>query len=272
MAKHTAAAEAEKTNISTLPSSNVAPDYLTDFIAENEGQGVSTAQEDNLVPLIYVLQGLSPQVNKRTEAYIEDAEPGDLWLRNAPSPIVKGDAGLLFQPVYFFKNVNEWIPRDDGGGFVGSHTEMPADAREVKDTENSRRITYLSPRNTEYIETRNYAGYAITPAGRFPYLLPFSSTGHSTARMWMQLINQKVSRDGKRAPIFACIYKLTTRMRKNKDGEWFVIEVADAGFASRDDAMAGKTLAAAFSTGEKKAAAPDAPLQSTPMSDEEVPI
>ena len=82
------------------------PAALADMMEKDAGKGVSTAQEDNLVPLIYVLQANSPQVNKRDERYIEGAEPGDFWLRNAPQPIVKGAEGVAI-PALLLQQVLE---------------------------------------------------------------------------------------------------------------------------------------------------------------------
>src|SRR5258708_4431967 len=58
--------------------------------------GLSKDQADNLIPFIYVLQPLSPQVMKGDAARIEGAEAGDIWLRNGP--VIKGEDGMLFQP------------------------------------------------------------------------------------------------------------------------------------------------------------------------------
>src|SRR6202035_3091033 len=74
------AAPTQGTNVTALRPGG-PPAALADRMKADAGRGVSTAQEDNQVPLIYVLQPLSPQVDKRSEQYVEGAEPGDLWLR-----------------------------------------------------------------------------------------------------------------------------------------------------------------------------------------------
>src|SRR4249920_1685670 len=112
--------------VTTAPSGAV-PDFIKDQAKAHVGKGSSTDQADNIIPLIYVLQGLSPQVNSRNDAYIKDAQAGDIWLRNAPKEIVKGTDGFRFQPVAFRKEWVEWVPRDDGGGRRGT---FPFDALE----------------------------------------------------------------------------------------------------------------------------------------------
>ena len=58
---------------------------------KDAGMGVSFKQEDQLLPLIYILQSGSPAVDKRGDNYIDGAEPGDFWLRNALDPIKNGE-------------------------------------------------------------------------------------------------------------------------------------------------------------------------------------
>lgn len=247
------------------------PDYLQGMAAADAGKGVSTDQADNLVPLIYVLQTNSPQVNKRDEKYVEGAEPGDILLKGAPHPVVKGEgegAGVLFQPCWFNKVVNEWIPRNpdgSGGGFVGRHEAMPSDAIETeipgKPGERPRK-KMMSPRDTEYIETREHAGFAYTEAGPLPYIIALSSTGHQTSREWMPLMNQKRLPNGQIAPSWCALYRITSRLRKRGTQTWFVLAAGDAGpnngpmWATAEQYARGKALYEAFASGAKQAEAP----------------
>lgn len=225
------------------------PEHLRAAAKADAGKGVSRASEDNMVPLVYILQSNSPQVNKRGEAYIDGAEAGDIWLRNAPSPIVKGAEGFIFQPCYFVKEILEWIPRDDGGGFVGRHATLPEDAVEEKDEENPNRKIWKMPNGNELIETRSHIGNAIFPDGTYmPFVIPLKSTGHSTSRQWMVMMNAK----GADVPSWAFYYKLKTRHRTNKSGEWFAFDVLDHGACQTEEEMArGKALYEAFASGAK---------------------
>lgn len=259
------------------------PDFMEEAAKADQGKGVSTDQADNLVPLIYVLQPLSPQVSRhKPEQYVPGAEPGDIWLKGAPEPIIKGGheegAGLLFQPVWFGKCVNEWIPRNpdgSGGGFVARHAAYPSDAQEVvtpgeKPGDKPRKKMVNQDRTHEYIETREHAGFAITAAGPIPYIIALSSTGHQVSREWMPLMNRKTvpTRDGQggvlRAPAWAALYRLTTRLRTRGSQSWFMLQVADAGpkgtplWVDKEAYLRGKALYEAFASGAKQAAAPDA--------------
>src|SRR5215475_3414815 len=87
-----------------------------DLSDQYAGMGTSHAADDNLVPLVYILQKQSPQVERQDTRHIKGAEAGDIWLRNSPKEIVKGGEGILFQPCYFTINWIEWVPRERGGG------------------------------------------------------------------------------------------------------------------------------------------------------------
>lgn len=245
-------------------SKSSAPSYLQDKVKTDAGKGVSTAAEDNMVPLVYVLQTNSPQVNPRDPAYVQGALPGDIWLRGAPHPIVKGEVGMLAQPCYFYKEVVEWIPKDKnggGGGYVGRHDTMPADAKEVADPDDPTRKRMLSPRGTEYVDTRCQVVLIDTVDGRIGYVIPFSSTGHTPARAWMFSQGSKTV-DGQKAPSWACKYRLKT-IQKTKGGHsWFMFDISDGGeelgpaWVTLEEYEAGAKVHDAFASGAKKAEAP----------------
>jgi hypothetical protein len=276
MAKQTKVKEAEEEAVGTQAQPVTEPQVpatqptgggaLTKLGAQMEkdmGKGKSQAADDNIVPLIYVLQGLSPQVNKRDpDNYIEGAEPGHFWLRNASDPIVNGEDGFVFMPCYFHKDIVEWRQRESGGGFVGRHTEMPADAEEYEHPQTKAKRWRRSGSGNELRETRYHTGFVMKDDGRMlPYVIPFSSTGHTTSKQWMVMMNQK-EYDGRAAPSWLDTYKLTTKHRQNAHGEWYSVEVADYERVVQDDNdqagferyLRGLALFEAMTKGEKRAA------------------
>lgn len=228
------------------------PAELFDVALEDAGKGISTAQEDNMVPLVYVLQALSPQCNRRNGAYVEGAEPGAIFLKNAPSPVINGEEGILFQPCAFFKKWVEWVPRESGGGIVASHDSLPGDAKKVTDAKNPAKIRYVRDNGNDLIETRYHAGFVLTKDnGPLPYVIPMTSSGHTVSRNWMFMMGSK-QLSGKRMPSWASLYKLTTVERSNAAGTWFQFKVTDAGWVNtRDEYERGKKLFEAFEAGEK---------------------
>lgn len=232
-----------------------------DELMQDAGKGVSSLSRDNIIPMIYVLQPLSPQVQERDkDRFIEGAKAGMLWLRNSPVPLVSGDDGMAFQPVHFRREVVEWIPRDLGGGFVARYPfKTPDESLEelarrmnwrMEPSENKRRPPTYHNGDNELREMRYHSGYVhggflglSDHAGLvLPFVLPFGGTGHQVSRGWMTSINQHTFAEvaaalgqpnkpeyGQRiAPAASRLYKLTTKWRKNASGEWAQIYVEDS--------------------------------------------
>lgn len=242
--------------IKQSPSPNAPPAVLGKLFAADAGKGVSSLQEDNLVPLIYILQAQSPQVNKRSPDFIPGAEAGAIWLRNTTAPIVPGETGILFQPCYFSKDWVEWVPRDNGGGFVGRHERCPSDAKKITDPQNPNRVQFICQNGNEVKETRNHIGLVLLDGEALPYVIPMTSSGHTVSRQWMFMMNAKHTSAG-RAPSWACIYRLKTKERSNASGTWFTWDVTDAGWVQTEaEYLRGKELNAAFASGAKAVESP----------------
>jgi hypothetical protein len=266
-----------KTDVAKIPTerrqvaTNTEMDpVLFQRMKTDPGGGLSKDQADNLVPLIYLLQPLSPQVMKGDPARIEGAEAGDIWLRNAENPIVKGEDGMIFQPCHFWKDIVEWIP--DRGGFVGRHdisclpsisqgkgwTGTLKDVQEIADEDdpNAWPRYVRKSNNNEVVETRYFAGNVYFDDGRLPlpYIIPLSSTGHSFGKQWMFLQNSQTLPDG--SPIdksWVVLYRLNTIMKSNTKGSWYMYTVKKERMVKNmDEYERGLSLNAAFSTGEKK--------------------
>ena len=173
----------------------------------------------------------------------------------------------------------EWVPRDNGGGFVGRHKELPAAARRETDPKNTNRVRYTLPNGNELKETRNHAGFYIAEdgSGPLPYLIPLTSSGHTVSREWMGLMNrQRIPGTSQKPDAWCCYYRLTTKQRHNKDGDWFVLVAENAGpngapmwVETEEDIVRGASLYEAFSSGAKQAAAPDAANEA---SEEAIPF
>jgi hypothetical protein len=228
------------------------PTDLSAMMDEDAGDGLSTDQADNLVPLIYVLQPLSPQVLRNNEAQIEGAEAGHIWLRNSGEDQLQAE--IEFQPVFFWKDWPEWIPRTRGGGFAGRHPDKPAEAVQYSDPENPQAVKWKLPNGNDVVETRYYAGQVHLEDGRkLPYILPLSSTGHSVGKDMMFQMNNRRTNSGNKPALYANKVRLGTRMRSNNKGEWYVLEVLGIDWVDAESYAEGKALAASFKSGEKQA-------------------
>jgi hypothetical protein len=277
----TQAAKKEDKNLPALQDAGGPPAILGELFARYEGAGISTAQEDNLVPLIYIFQSNSPQVNDRSEAYIEGAKQGDIWLRASSDPVASGTDGILFQPCHWTKVWIEWVPRTHGGGFIARHKKLPQEAqlRDVVTDSGDVVQMYTMANGNELKETREHAGFVLGRGAPQPYIIPFTSSGHTVSRDWMTRMGFK-EHNGKRVPSWACVYRLTTKHRKNKRGEWFIFNVVDANTAdgyrgswvqTPADVERGEKLFEAFQSGEKQAGSPEAATQAS-MGADDIPF
>lgn len=199
------------------------------------GAGVSTDQSDNLIPMARILQKMSPEVDKKAGAqYIKGAEPGDIYVKSLPNPIIKGEEGFLFQPCYFSKGFVEWIPRakggGGGGGFVTMHKEEPEDTVSAKDPQNpERNIRQRKSNGNLIVETRYHGGFIIMEDGEpVPCVIPFASSGHTVSKTWMMLMNRKQV-NGVKADSFAVYYRFKSISKTKNNNTWSLFEITDAG-------------------------------------------
>lgn len=234
------------------------PAALAERMSQDAGKGVSTDQADNLVPLIYLLQPLSPQVMRGNQKQIEGAQPGDIWLRNAPEDdqIISADDGLLFQPCYFSKDWVEWLPKR--AGFVARHATRPevSALEDVEGDDGEMRKMWRMPNGNSVVETRYHVGFAIVADGRaLPYTIPLSSTGHTVSKAWMFQMNSESLPDGSKAPSFAILYRLVPKLITKNNKSWYQYEVKKEGWVETvEEYERGLALYEAFSTGAKQVA------------------
>lgn len=223
---------------------------------EYVGAGVSQAAEDNLIPIIRILQDGSPQCKKREEKYVEGAEAG-MILDTSTQRVWDGEAGVLFQPCAFTKAWVEWIPRIQGGGFVGQfpHDEPPPDMREEMQERDGRDVLVRVRNNGhELQETRYHFGILYENGGPRPVVIALTSSGHTVSRQWMVQMNQvKIPGTDKIAPSFARIYRLTTKLKKFTAGDAFIFNPQDEGWVSQEQLAAGSALHDSVMSGAKMA-------------------
>lgn len=220
----------------TTRTNAALPAFLDDV--EMTGVGVATDSKDFLLPMARVLDAKSPEVTRGSPSMIAGAAAGDILIKNAPVPFIKGDEGMLFQPCYREEAVIEWRPRNSGGGggsgFVERHLAdyltTSKDIEQRPHPENKAKLVwYRKSTGNLLVETRYVGGYMIADnAPPMPLVLPFASTGHSVAKNWNMLMAMKQVK-GRTADIFAVYYRVKTRLRQRSDQAWYVFDISDAG-------------------------------------------
>ena len=237
----------------TIPTA--VPSFLQKY-GDDRGKGYSHDAEDSIVPLVILLSDPKCQELDRNNAkYVPGAEVGDIILKGAIHPLIKGNQGIVVQPCYFEKNWVEWIPRSKGAGFVTRHdyNKKPKDAREIPDPMNANRTKWVRDNGNELVETR----YHYVLCGGQPYVVPFKSTGHTVSKEWTNLI--RVLSDGNQIPAFSREYRITTKLKRRMEQSWYMFSIdvvrdekGDPTYIqSEAQYLAGQAFEKAVSSGQK---------------------
>lgn len=215
--------------------------------AELGGAGRTKGVDDNVVPFLSLLQDMSPEVKKRDPEYVDGAEPGFI-LNKATRQLYTPDGGVLVQPWATDRCINEWIPRENGGGFQGRHpligspedTMKALGAVERPDPKDPKKKDWILPNGNQLIDTRyvyvnvieverDGDGKIVGIKSASPAVISFSSTGHTSAKKWSTLRNNSVLPNGAEHPIWFRMYRMVSKPAKNTKGDYFVTDFLDLG-------------------------------------------
>lgn len=194
---------------------------LLGVLAQHAGSGLGNAQaSDFALPFIYLLQKMSPAVDE-----IEGAEEG--MFLNTVTRRITDEVTII--PVEYDKVFNEWIPRNDGGGFVASHRTLAAAEQNKKEDWKNDKNKVVS---TQIVETANHYVLELQEDGTWnPAILSLTSTKLKASRTLMSRITQVVTNvPGKgqvQMPSFAKKYVVRpTGPHTNDKGRYFSVEIA----------------------------------------------
>lgn len=217
-------------------SGEAVPAFLQQSIDETAGMGNSTAASDNTMPFLAILQGLSPQLEENKAEYIEGARKGMLF-NTATKQLydTKNDGPVEAVAFAFQKNLVEWIPRDQGGGFVEQHPWIsnPKDmgAKPKIDPKSGKQRGWVLDNGHDIVDT--LYTFLLFPDQPMPVIIGATSTAHKPMRDWMTMRNN-VLIGGKPAPSFAKTYKFSTVYQENEAGSWYTWKIDMGDWVSED--------------------------------------
>lgn len=176
--------------------------------------------EDISVPFIEVLQAQSPEV------MVEDGPKAGTFINRTTGEIFSGKEGVAFIPAVTSHVVVEWVPREKGGGIVGTYDLDDPLIVKVRNEQPLGKYTHPTNGN-DLIETFYVYGLFIPPDGSAPHpaVLAFSSTRIKAYKDWMFRARSIVIAlpDGRKLtklPLFSHQYRLTTVAQENTKGKW----------------------------------------------------
>lgn len=187
--------------------------------------GTGFENQDNSdiqVPFLRILQSLSPEVKSVDKGGIEGAEVGKLF--NTVTQECYDE--VLFVPSVTKHIYNEWIPINDGGGFVGTYEttdKFVVDAQRAAKANDLPFGQIKTEDGHDLVETFDVYGILVTENNEpMPVIISFTSSKIKVYRKWMSAIRMFVlpTPTGKIKPdLFAHLVKITTVDEKNKAGQ-----------------------------------------------------
>jgi len=246
--------EKEKPKTELTEVKTQLPAELLGALEEDAGVGLSTKMEDNIVPLVYLLQANSKAALKGHDKYVPGAEGGSIWLRNAEQSesLIDGEEGMIFLPCFFSKCWIEWAP--DRGGFVARHAERPANARLVdkEGDDGKMRKGWEMPSGNTVNESREFSGFVKKDGAMLPYTIPLSGSGHQVGKNWMTAMNNQKTPSGKTLPIYSYYWRLRSKLRTVGENSWYQFDVSrEAPITTMAERDLAKALHDAFVAGTK---------------------
>jgi len=198
-----------------------------DDLANFAGAGVEEVKKDDIaIPYINIIQSNSPQASKRDGKYIEGAEVGMIF-NSVTNEIFDGEKGIEVIPCAYKRELDEWIPREQDGGFVFAHS---IESTILSTTTKNEKGQDILPTGNYIVNTAKHFVLLLgTKHGAVQAILSMKGTQLKKSRRWnTQMMSQTVTvKDGsiKPYPSFAYAYTIKTAPEKNALGSWFGYEV-----------------------------------------------
>ena len=194
---------------------------------DDAGSGYESQSGDDIaIPFVSVLQSNSPQCADEDST----ARPGMIY-NTVTEEAVSGKEGLVLIPATTQHVFVEFVPRDEGGGFVGVHQ---VDSPEVKQAKSSCEFgQYKSSAGNELVETFYVYGVMEDDDGNAGGMavLAFTSSKIKVYKRWNTKLRMFTINNGGRKirpPLFAHRVRLTTEKEKNAKGEFFNFKLQPA--------------------------------------------
>ena len=173
---------------------------------------------DFAIPFLMMLQSGSPQCKKGDPARIEGAQEGHIM--DTVTNVLYEEVRVI--PCAYKRQLNKWVPRDDGGGFRGVvpwNESLAAEARqEGYRTEDG----YILKDTAQW-----FVLYEDEENEWRPAVIGLSSTQLTKSRKWMSLI-RSIKKTGKHGvynpPMFSHIFLASSKQQSNDKGSWSVFD------------------------------------------------
>ncbi len=183
-----------------------------------------STEDDFKLALLLVLQSNSPQLET-----VPGAKAG-MFINSVTNELYEGKDGILFQTCARRAQYLEFIPRDNGGGFVGLYQPSDSFVHEAQKRHKEEGGAYgklTTEDGNELVDTRTMLGYIIRENGtKVPISIPFASTKIKHFKGWMSMARDQFYPGSNTAiKLWGLLYRITTYNDKNKKGAFKNIQI-----------------------------------------------
>ena len=183
------------------------PSAIEDEIFETAGDGIDYDTSELQIPFLRLVQAMSPQLKKTDPKFISVCSQGDMF-NTVTGQFWDGEEGVTVIPCFQETKYLEFIPRDQGGGFVG---EIAPDNPAIKQAKREGNKEILSNGN-ELVKSDQQ--YCIVLDGDIPQLaiMDMKVSQLKVSRRWKtQIAMQKVKdkTNSIKSPIEECTLIVT---------------------------------------------------------------
>ena len=194
-----------------------AVSILEEMSKDSGGGFEEVTSSDVQIPFIRVIQAMSPQIKKSDSAFIKGAGQGDIF-NTVTKQFWSAEDGILVIPTYFQQKLLEFVPREQGGGFVG---ELKASSEEVKKAQRNEAGAELLENGNELVRTAQHYVKIVHDDGTLENaIVDMKKTQLKKSRQWMSIMMMQ-KHNGKTLPSFSQVYRLKTVEEGNDKGSWY---------------------------------------------------
>jgi hypothetical protein len=220
------------------------------------GAGFENAdQESFALPILTILQSLSPQLDEGDGAYIEGAKAG-MIINTATGEVCK-EIDVI--PCHFKRSYIHWAPRDSGGGYLGELEVSDPRVQEATRGEKGGALEFED--GTYLMDTRQHFVLVVAADGAYqPAVMSMSSTQIKKSKQWltrMQNLKMQGANGLFTPPTFAKVYHFSTVQESNAQGRWHGWHIGEAADVTPELYEAAKAFKEQVAAGQAKAAKPE---------------
>lgn len=185
--------------------------------------GLKNVKQDSVaLPILKLLQNGSSEAQKRSDNYVEGAEPG-MFLNTVTKRSYDGDKGIYVIPCEYKLEYQEWADYGTGSGRPENIYSDESDilTKTTKDQMGKDRLP-----NGNYILTvgQHFVLILNDKGGADSALISMSSSQGKVSRKWNSMM-LNITMDGKDGPFtpasYSHVYKITSVLNSGKGNQWY---------------------------------------------------